>query len=217
MGYRNYIAPITKIEYERIKNFTKEELYKEHNEDLEDGYVGVYDIADDSIYELGKYVEEFDKELFKPVFLNDELQTMMTQEHDFYIVDKNFMKAVIDRYNNYIKDYYNKMCLPFFPEKFKSSEFLNTLKREIDEESEDLDFNYSFDFDKITQPEINAFRNIIDHVRSMWTEWCRLTPYNLDNGDAVTTSWKYEYAQFELVRIYKNFDWGNNLMIYYGY
>jgi len=35
MGYRNYIAPITKTEYERIKNFTKEELYKEHNEDFQ--------------------------------------------------------------------------------------------------------------------------------------------------------------------------------------
>lgn len=44
MGYRNYIAPITKVEYERIKNFTKEDLYREHNEDLEDGYVGVYNI-----------------------------------------------------------------------------------------------------------------------------------------------------------------------------
>lgn len=48
-------------------------------------------------------------------------------------------------------------------------------------------------------------------------EWLRLTPYNLDEGDEITTSWKYEYSIFELVRIYKTFDWKNNVMIYYGY
>lgn len=141
----------------------------------------------------------------------------MIQEHDFYIVDKDFMKAVIDRYNNYIKDYYNKMYMPFFPERFKSSEFLNTEKRKLNEDSEELEFNYSFDFNKITQPEISAFREIIEHVKNMRTEWCRLTPYDLDSGEAVTTRWRYEYAQFELIRIYKTFDWENNLMIYYGY
>lgn len=58
---------------------------------------------------------------------------------------------------------------------------------------------------------------MIEHIRSMRTEWTCLTPYNLKNGDNITTSWKYEYAIFELVRIYKSFDWKRNVMIYYGY
>jgi hypothetical protein len=45
----------------------------------------------------------------------------------------------------------------------------------------------------------------------------QLTPYNLENGSEVTVSWKYEYTIFELVNIYKNFDWKNKIMIYYGY
>lgn len=45
-----------------------------------------------------------------------------------------------------------------------------------------------------------------------------LVPFNLDDGkDEVTSSWKYEYSIFELVRIYKSFDWENNVMIHYGY
>jgi hypothetical protein len=44
-----------------------------------------------------------------------------------------------------------------------------------------------------------------------------MTPYDLNRDDEVTTSWKYEYAIFELVRIYKTFDWKKNVMIYYGY
>lgn len=217
MGYRNYIASIIKTEYERIKDFTKYELYSEHNETLSDGYVGVYNIADKAIYELGKYVEEFDSKLFSPVFLNKELQDLMTFENDFYIVDKPFMKAVIDKYNGHIKDNYKRMLTPFFPSKFEPSEFLNTIKRTVNKESESPTIDCFFDFEKITQPEINAFRNIIEHVRDMSAEWRRASPYDLDIGEAVTTSWKYEYAIFELVSIYKNFDWENNLMIYYGY
>ena len=33
MGYRNYIACIKHDEYEKIKNFTKEELYKHKEEE----------------------------------------------------------------------------------------------------------------------------------------------------------------------------------------
>jgi hypothetical protein len=42
-------------------------------------------------------------------------------------------------------------------------------------------------------------------------------PYNLEKKDNITTSWKYEYSIFELVYIYKKFDWENDLLIYYGY
>jgi hypothetical protein len=77
--------------------------------------------------------------------------------------------------------------------------------------------NYTFDFTKITQEQQNALWKIITHVIDMSSEWNRLTPYNLDSEDAITKSWKYEYEIFELVRIYKSFDWKRNVMCYYGY
>lgn len=215
MGYRNYIAPIKKSEYDRIKNFTKEELYKDKNEPLgEDGHVGVYDCTEDPLYELGKYVDEFDKGFFSPVFLNKDLQNDMTEEHDFYIVGKEFLKFIIEGYALKIKSHYNNMCVPFFGENYKPSEFMNSISSKYDD---NMDPNYTFDYSKITQSEANALFAMLEHIRSMRIEWCQLTPYNIDRGDNITTSWKYEYAQFELVRIYKTFDWDNYLMIYYGH
>ena len=62
------------------------------------------------------------------------------------------------------------------------------------------------------------FTSLFHHVRDFSTEWNYLTPYDLDDGkECITSSWKYEYGIFELVRIYKRFDWKKNVMVYYGY
>jgi hypothetical protein len=43
-------------------------------------------------------------------------------------------------------------------------------------------------------------------------------PYNLDeNKDSLVSSWEYEHSIFDLVRIYKTFDWEKETMIWYGY
>lgn len=60
-------------------------------------------------------------------------------------------------------------------------------------------------------------KKLFNHIREFSFEWLNFETYDLENGDEITTSWKYEYAIFELVRIYKHFDWKNNVMIYYGY
>lgn len=72
---------------------------------------------------------------------------------------------------------------------------------------------------------INYYNKIMDesdeqkniYFKSKISEWSSLKPYNLDlNNDVIVDSWKYEYVIFELVRIYKSFDWDNYLLIYYG-
>ena len=43
-------------------------------------------------------------------------------------------------------------------------------------------------------------------------------PYNIALDDAqIVSSWEYEYAIFELVRLYKSFDWENNYLIFLGW
>jgi hypothetical protein len=43
-------------------------------------------------------------------------------------------------------------------------------------------------------------------------------PYNIDlSTDRIVESWLYEYEIFELVRIYKLFDWKNNLLLFTGH
>lgn len=73
------------------------------------------------------------------------------------------------------------------------------------------------DMDDKTTWTPEKFATLFYHVRSMSIEWRQLTPYDLENGEEITTSWKYEYEIFELIRIYKSFNWKKNVMAYYGY
>ena len=153
MGYRTYIGKLTKTEHEIIKNMTVEEIYKHKGQDKSDdmNYLGVYDIVEKSLYELGKYTEFDDAKFYTKVFENKETNDHFTEEHDFWIVQKEFLALIINHYKDKIKKYYNEMTTPFFGPKWgdKSSDFLNTVKSEYDD---NLDPNYSFDFEKITQP-----------------------------------------------------------------
>jgi hypothetical protein len=226
MGYRTYIASFPKKEYNKIKSLTKEEMYnfydlKSDSESVfgeEELYKGVYEFGKE-LYEFGKYTEfQPPKKSMKHFFKKKCLQERYS-ENDFYIVTKEFLAYVIGTYKERIKGYYNDMMLPFFDKKEdifdrdKPSNFLNSVKTEYGSKEK-----YKFDFSKITDDEQTALYKTIEHVRSMRTEWTCLTPFDLDDGkDIITGSWKYEYGIFELVRIYKSFDWKKNVMIYYGY
>jgi hypothetical protein len=205
---------------------TKDQLiehYKIEREDyeIEEGYIGmgVYDFGKE-LYEFGKYTDfEPPKGSLKTFFKNKELNKYYTDEHDFNIVTPEFLAYIIDSYKKIVTDYYNDMMNPFFGKKVERydrdnpTDFLNSVNVEYNYPNN----KYKFDFSLITQEEQNSLWKIIDHVRSMRTEWTAITPYDLSRGDEVTTSWKYEYVIFELVRIYKTFDWKKNVMIYYGY
>jgi hypothetical protein len=205
---------------------TKDQLiehYKIKREDyeIEEGYIGmgVYDFGKE-LYEFGKYTDfEPPKGSLKTFFKNKELNKYYTDEHDFNIVTPEFLAYIIDSYKKIVTDYYNDMMNPFFGKKVERydrdnpTDFLNSVNVEYNYPNN----KYKFDFSLITQEEQNSLWKIIDHVRSMRTEWTAITPYDLSRGDEVTTSWKYEYVIFELVRIYKTFDWKKNVMIYYGY
>ena len=226
MGYRTYVASMPKREYNKIKSMTKDQLiehYKIEREDyeIEEGYIGmgVYDFGKE-LYEFGKYTDfEPPKGSLKTFFKNKELNKYYTDEHDFNIVTPEFLAYIIDSYKKIVTDYYNDMMNPFFGKKVERydrdnpTDFLNSVKVEYNYPNN----KYKFDFSLITQEEQNSLWKIIDHVRSMRTEWTAIIPYDLSRGDEVTTSWKYEYVIFELVRIYKTFDWKKNVMIYYGY
>jgi len=214
MGYRTYIGSMPKTEYNKIKSMNKEQLVDFYNIDIDDdGYIdkSVHDYGK-CLYELGKYTDfKPPKNSMKPFFKNKELMEVY-DENEFYIVAKEFLAYIIDSYKDKITNYYNDMVLPFLPSDIPSN-FLNSIK---------TDTRYypkrdiTFDFSKITQDEQNALFKMIEHMRTMRSEWVYLTPYDLESGEDITSSWKYEYAIFELVRIYKIFDWKRNIMIYYG-
>jgi hypothetical protein len=230
MGYRTYIYSMPKREYNKIKSMTKDELVefykvKRDDFDIEEGYLGlsVYNFGKE-LYEFGKYTD-FDppKKSMKNFFKNKETNLYFTEEHDFCVVTPEFLEYIIGSYKEKISTYYNEMVNPFLGikdgilDRDKPSEFLNSIK--TDYSSRDYNnYNSTFDFTKITQEEQNALVKIIQHVRDMRVEWTCLTPYKLNDGtEAVTSSWKYEYGIFELVRIYKSFDWKKNVMYFAGW
>ncbi len=211
MGYRNYLGSLPKKEYNKIKRMTLKELYEFKNEEWSDdpydkpGYVGVYDVAYNKHYELGKYVDQFDKKFFKTVFKNKETQKHFTEEHDFHLVEKDFVEELIKYYTEKIRTYYRNMLEPFFEGSESKAGFMKTKETPI------------------TVEEMGGIFELIDHVRSMAMEWGVTgwvddsTPFDLNYDRELVSSWKYEYAIFNLVNLYKTFDWKRNVMIYYGY
>jgi hypothetical protein len=211
MGYRTYIGYMPKREYNKIKSLTKQELFDFYNLGPDD-YKGVSEFGP-TLYEFGKS-DGFKppKGSMTPFFKKKDTQKYWSDDHDFFVVTKDFMDYVIETYKIRIQEYYREMIAPFSD---SNDEFIKSIV---------IDYvfpkdKYSFDTTKITSEQRTGIVNIINHIRSFSNEWLSkydLT-YNLTKGDEVTTSWKYEYAIFELVRIYKTFDWKRNVMLYYGY
>jgi len=62
---------------------------------------------------------------------------------------------------------------------------------------------------------INEFRNfILIGGKKIKTA---VRAYNLDSNVKITDSYMWIFSIFELIHIYKTFDWKNNVMIFYGW
>ena len=64
----------------------------------------------------------------------------------------------------------------------------------------------------------NDPNELLNHVKSMNMEWSHDFAVDLDRDNPeITSSYKYEYGLFELVRLYKTFDFKTHVLIYVGY
>jgi hypothetical protein len=64
----------------------------------------------------------------------------------------------------------------------------------------------------------NDPNELLSHVKSMNMEWLHEFAVDLNRDvPSITSSWKYEYGLFELIRIYKTFDFKTHVLIYVGY
>ena len=218
MGYRTYIGVMPKKEYNKIKSLTLDQLRERYPTDGDGDYwyKGPYEFGE-RLYEFGKYTDfNPPKDSLKPFFKKKSTQEFYA-DTEFHVVTKEFLAYVIDSYKQRVINYYNEMLNPFFGNLGETdttaSDFIKSVKTEYGYRKD----KRNYDFSKITQEEENALFNVFEHLLSMSTEWVSLSPYDLETKDTVTDSWKYEYSIFELVRIYKSFDWKRNVMTYYGY
>lgn len=223
MGYRTYIGFMPKKEYNKIKSLTKDELYSFYNLEKND-YKGVYSYGKE-LYEFGKYTDfEPPKKSMKSFFKKQELKEAYSG-YEFYIVTSEFLKYIIEYYAEKVRTYYAELLKPFKREKWEyKSEYLKTAQRKLGSSDQNYETYFVGDTTKITEEENIQIYKIIRHFEDMASEWgvndiCSdRRPYNLNmNNDIISGSWKYEYAVFELTKIYKTFDWKKNVMIYYGY
>lgn len=213
MGYRTYIGYLSKEKYQEIKDLSKGDLLSKFGE-KEDGYVGPYDICKE-LYEFGKYTNFNPPDgSMVPLFSNQELQEFYSGDNEIWLVNKDFLKYIIGTYKEKVREYLSDMVKPFLDEDGYRGNFLKSVKTNYGIR----DDKYEFDGSTLNKEQQNSIVNILNHIISAHTEWNMIVPFNLDDGkDEVTSSWKYEYSIFELVRIYKTFDWENNVMIHYGY
>lgn len=147
-----------------------------------DDYVPCYKLTKE-VYELGKYVDDEYIEPFKTkVFTKKATNRYYEVDHAFYIISKEGFEAIIEEYRKRVLNYYELLLKP----------------------SEDDLF-----MGRVGTPE----KHIQDKIRT-WGENCtkfKLFPYNL-KGERISSSWEYEYAIFELVRIYKSINWETQLI-----
>ena len=205
MGYRHYLYAVPKKQVAEIQacktnddwcNFAERYGYRVSLSVCNDGsdWFAPYDVGND-LYELGKYSEiGFKLESERPsLFTSDELKKRY-EDYGFALLTKDDFKAVIETYRQKIINWFQSLLdpedHPIIPSGPSKEERRCAL---ID----------------------NEIKNKIDN----WSgKYFGISPIDLDESkERITGDWSYEYAIFELVRVYKAFDWENNELVLVGW
>ena len=200
MGYRHYLYAVPKKQVTEIQacktnedwcNFAERHDYQ-YDED--DGWLSPYKVGK-KLYELGKYSEiGFKLESKRPSLFTSEDLKKRYSDYVFALLTKDDFKAVIEEYRqkivNWLKSLLNPEDDPIIPSKLSKEERKHSaIEYEI-------------------QKKIDS-----------WGGKCfGILPIDLDETrERITGDWWYEYAIFELVRLYKIFDWENDDLVLVGW
>lgn len=199
MGYRNYLYAVPKKQVEEIQscktnedwcNFAQNYGYEVDWDCCADGSgrLAPYKVGTE-IYELGNdldIVYELKKNN-SGVFTSEELQHRYS-DYGFTLLTKDDFKAIIEFYRQ---------------------EIIKWLKDLLNPE------NNPAIPPRLSKEEM--WQRSIECKLDKWTGRNAIIPIDLDEStERVTGSWLYEYAIFELVRLYKAFDWENDDLVLVG-
>lgn len=205
MGYRHYLYAIPKKQVAEIQacktnedwcNFAESYGYKVDRDCRDDGSgcVFPYQIGS-SIYELGKHSEiGFKLKSERPsLFTSEELKERYSDD-GFALLTKDDFKAIIEAYRQKIIEWFQNLLNPD-----RSPITSNKLSKE---ERKRLEWEYE----------------IRDKLDAWSGKYFGISPIDLDESrERITGDWSYEYAIFELVRVYKAFDWENDELVLVGW
>jgi hypothetical protein len=187
MGYRIRLGKVSKKEKQRFKGMTYEQAKKEIGYE-ESLY---YPPFHTELYEIGKYV---DFKVGRLPFYDFDIEKETDAEFD--IITKEGLKAIIDSYHESTFKHYSEMLKPF--ERFIKNPEMDYLPSE-----EDIK-----EVVAAISRKVNAWKS--EFVKPYWLDEERT------DGEIVR-SWSIEYAIFNLVYIYRTFDWENDYLIYSGW
>lgn len=200
MGYSHYLYVIPKEQVAEIQacktvndltEFAKRHSYP-YDED--DGWLSIYKVGKE-LYDLGKYSEiGFKLESERPsVFTSDELKEEYS-DYGFALLTKDDFKSIIEFYRQRIIAWFESLL-----EIKDSSKFTAEYTKE--------------------QYQLEMLKGTIQNKIDIWSgKYCGITPIDLEpENEQINNSWLYEYAIFELVRLYKIFDWENDELVLVGW
>lgn len=205
MGYRHYLYAIPKKQVTEIQscktnedwcNFAENYGYEVDRNCFDDGsgWFSPYKIGTE-LYELGKYSEiAFKLESERPsLFTSEELKARYS-DYGFALLTKDDFKAIIEAYRQKIVEWFESLLNPD-----KSQITSDKLSKE---ERKHLEWEHE-----------------IKGKLEKWSgKYFDILPIDLDeNRERITGDWSYEYAIFELVRLYKIFDWENDDLVLVGW
>lgn len=207
MGYRNYIGILPKEQFDELAAcktiHEKKSVYDKYNwkydDDDDEIYLPAYKIGYKNIYELGKYFNESPfYSLLKEVY--DKDSELYDHDGEFMYGGDDAFKQLIDCYRTHIVNYFSDL-----------------MKAAPDDEY--FDFG-SVSYYKLSENEKYKWREsrVLNALDYKVQTWSKFVPYNMRKGnEKVISSFEYEYAIFELVRMYKLFDPEKDVLIFYGY
>jgi hypothetical protein len=211
MGYRQYFYEVDKSKVDGIRRCkTEEELYKfcvtngiQCDKDDYDGeisyYMPIYKLGK-TIFEFGKYYEN-SSEIYKhcdSLFTSNELNERY-EDYGAIICDENAILCAIQWQKQHIITMYENLVNNTFENSYERYEYLT----EID----DKELHYQ-----------RLLRHCKDHLRWWKPGFGGYTAVNLHKEEeALAESWMYEHTIFDLVRIYKTFDWENKCLLFCGW
>lgn len=211
MGYRQYFFEIDKSKVDGIRQCkTEEELYnffikngiecdKDEYDDKISYYCPLYRLGEE-LFEFGKYYEN-DSEIYKhgdSLFTSDELNKRY-EEYGAIICDENAILCAIEWQKQHIINMYEHLIKNTFEDPIGRYKYPS----EID----DKELHYQ-----------RLLQHCKDYLRWWKPKFGYYTAININKESKnIVDSWLYEHTIFDLVRIYKTFDWKNKCLMFMGW
>lgn len=75
---------------------------------------------------------------------------------------------------------------------------------------------FAQDLLEMVKQELREWESAYKDVRSGETEYFNINLSKDKDTFGISGSWMYKYAIFDMIEVYKYFDWDNDLMVVYG-